>query len=196
MRITFLMSFLFISISLVAQHKSYLAIELEGGQKNEINYPPGTEFYLFDGGGNFILSDGDLETPFEINTPHTLIVSPKYKEESDRFTISSGRILMKEVVTPNTTRPSDFDKNEPSTSQVTARKEFFDSTVEGQRNILLVFNNGLVFRYFDDVARAWFQGDEVEISGKYLVKIPGGTAKISYNPKNGETWWVFEASGK
>ncbi|QBA64785.1 hypothetical protein [Muriicola soli] len=193
MKALLIISFLLSCLIGVAQDKEYLTIELEGGQKNEVSYPPGTEYYLFDKQGNFVLAEGDLNEPFVINSQHTLIVSPKYKKDTDKFVIRAGRILMKELEVTDSS-VSDSGQNDNYNGQLTVRKEYFDSNLQGQRNLLLVFNNGLVFRYFDGEARAWYNNDEVTVEGEFLVEIPEGTAKISYNPFSGETWWVIDDS--
>ena len=189
-------SLVLLSLTTFAQQDNYLAIELKGAVENEVNYPPGTEFFLFNENGDFILADGDLDQPFEITSEHTLIVAPQYKGSTDRFVIQKGRILMKRQKPTTGKIDSDFDANGKYRGTVKVRKEYFDAATEGERNVLLIFNNGLVFRYFDGNARAWWDGEEIEMHGKYLVRTPEGTAKISYNPKNGETWWVFDTSEK
>lgn len=181
--------------SLAAQHEPYLHIEKADGIESSISYPPNTEFHLFDGDGNYVLSDGDLKEPFEIKTTHTLLLNPPYKDDTDRLVLESGRIFMKKPYENDTTKSDTTSKTKDYghyKGSITARKEYFESKIQGERNILLVFSNDLIFRYFDGKAKAWFDGDEVLVKGNYIVKLPYQTAKISYNPKNGETWWTFE----
>jgi hypothetical protein len=80
---------------IVAQYEPYLYIEKGEGVETSISYPPNTAFYLFNDQGDLVLSDGDLKEPFEFTTVHTLLLSPSYKEGTDRLVLTSGRISMK-----------------------------------------------------------------------------------------------------
>ena len=184
---------------MVAQYAPYLYIERGEGQETSISYPPNTEFHLFDNNGDLVLSDGNLKDAFEITSRHILLLKPPYKKGTDRLVLESGRILMKTpyenhaVKTSKSKKQNDYGRY---TGPVTGTKEYFESKNEGERNVLIIFNNELVFRYFDGEARAWFDGREVSVRGKYIIELPNSIAKISYNPKNGETWWVFENKSK
>lgn len=183
-----------ISLSFIftkGQELSYLHIELSNTIENSVSYPPKTNFQLFDQDGNYVLADGELDEPFDIGSRHTLLVYPTYKDKTDTLVIDSGRISMKMghdnyEISENidTKMVTDFNK-------ITARKELFESKKTGEQNLILTFENGLVFLYLDGKAKALFQNQEVPIQGKYVVDFDGGTAKISYNPRNGETWWIF-----
>ena len=186
---------LFLSLKMLqAQDESYLSIELDGGLENEINYPPGTDFHLFNGEGDLVASDGDLEVPYKIGTRHVLLVSPSYKTDTDHYVISSGLILMK----THWRTKNDGDAIEGHYGDLSSKtvsllsKEYLESGNNGAQNILLVFNNDLVFRYFNGEVRAWLDGNEVPVIGKYLINTPQGTMKISYEPIQGKLWWVFE----
>ncbi|MGB5944011.1 MAG: hypothetical protein WBG71_14100 [Leeuwenhoekiella sp.] len=62
----------------------------------------------------------------------------------------------------------------------------------GRYNLLVTFTNALTFKYEDGVARAWQNGDELEVKNKYLVQTPEGLLKLSFDPSDGETWWFFD----
>lgn len=196
MRTIILCLIAFCSAAISAQEQDYLAIMLESDITNEINYPPGTEFFLFDDLGNLVASNENLTQPFNIKERHILVVTPSYKEDTDRFVLTSGTIEMKSPKghkrhggKAEHTVYKDNDKG-----VITAKKEYFESEIPGTKNLLLVFDNDLVFRYFDGQARAWYQGDELPVEGNYIVALPSKVAKISYNPDNGEVWWVFETT--
>lgn len=180
---------------LFSQNQPYLYVERGEDEESSISYPPNTEFHLFNEAGDLILSDGDLDEPFEITSTHMLLLQPPYREDTDRLVLNSGRISMK---TPYETyideKPELPQQNKYGryTGPIKGTKEYFKSKNEGERNVLIIFNNDLVFRYFDGEARAWYDGDEVEITGNYIIDLPTSVAKISYNPKNGDSWWVFE----
>lgn len=61
----------------------------------------------------------------------------------------------------------------------------------GQYNLKLYFKNGVEFHYQDGEATASLNGKPLIVEGKYIVHSDMGTAKISFNPETGKTWWVF-----
>lgn len=61
----------------------------------------------------------------------------------------------------------------------------------GQYNLKLYFKNGLEFHYKDGEVTASLNGKPLIVEGKYIVHTDQGTAKISFNPETGKTWWVF-----
>tara|TARA_R110000737_G_scaffold352368_1_gene398131 strand:+ start:185 stop:406 length:222 start_codon:yes stop_codon:yes gene_type:complete len=69
----------------------------------------------------------------------------------------------------------------------------FDSkTRKGEKNARLEFSNGIIFNYDDGKFNATLDGDYLDINGKYLIQSYLGVIKLSYSPKSGEIWWVFE----
>ena len=53
-------------------------------------------------------------------------------------------------------------------------------------------SNGITFTYKDGEYTSTLNDKKLEIDGKYVIESKLGTLKISFNPRNGETWWVFE----
>ncbi|WGK63902.1 hypothetical protein [Croceiramulus getboli] len=189
---TILLLFMLVNSFLIqAQSYTHLVIDRGEGMESEINYPPGTEFFLFNEANDMVLSNDNLKEPYAINGLHTLLVTPNYKEGTDKYRMDSGRIYLKTVEYDNKVKP--YSENRKGI-EITAKKEYFEAKDPDKKNILVIFNTGLVFRYFDGVARAWYDNEEVDVRGRYLVDTPEGTAKISYNPQNGELWWVFDRS--
>ena len=191
-RFTFIL--FFISLYLHAQQAEGLSISLERDGTQLITYPPQTEFYLFNHNGNVILADGDLTSDFPIREEQFLIVKPPYKDDYDRFTLRQGDTLG----LPGNRSEKRWEKRTEDygayKGPVTLVKEFLGSSDKGERNVLLVFSNGLVFRYFNGVARAWYEGEEMEIQGKYIIDIGPETVKFSYDPSTGKVWYVIEAN--
>ena len=64
--------------------------------------------------------------------------------------------------------------------------------IPGTYNLSLVFSNDLIVRYDSGRFSAWQNGKPLAVKGKYLVQTPEGLLKLSFRPKSGETWWVFE----
>ena len=79
---------------------------------------------------------------------------------------------------------------------VSLKKEFLESVPYGERNVLLTFSNGLVFRYFEGKAEAWYNGEEVAIEGRYIIDLGKETVKLSYNPQTGKVWYTVVKNDK
>jgi len=60
-------------------------------------------------------------------------------------------------------------------------------------NVQLDFSNGVQSKYFDGTVTATQAGKDLTIDGKYLVQTKNGMLKISFDPKDGEMWYVFES---
>lgn len=209
----FLYAFLLFCLasSLSAQQPEGLRIRLTQEQPQDVSYPPGTEFFLMDSQGEVILADGDLKGEYTVPSDGILLVGPPYKDGYDRFTLRAGDLLSfpdsnhgeKDYgriarAPAKSKKPGGYlsDTGAYSGPVKITRKEFFPARASGNQNVLLVFNNGVVFRYFDGEARAWENGDEIAVEGSYLVYASAATLKISYNPENGEIWYVAEPKGK
>ena len=178
------------SLNMSQAQKTYLAIYSDASESGVIMYPPGTAFELYDRDENLVLNQDSFEGEFSIEEAHTLYVSPSWKEEQDVFKLENARI---EVLLTKDYQRSEI-KHSPITSHgVTVTKSLTDSTVNPkEKNVRLEFSNGIIFTYSDGIAKATLNGNSLEIEHKYLVYSELGVAKISYNPKNGVTWWVFE----
>ncbi|MDP5077847.1 MAG: hypothetical protein NWQ19_07120, partial [Nonlabens sp.] len=61
-----------------------------------------------------------------------------------------------------------------------------------RKDLLAVFSNGLVYSLNKDGARAWYNGNEIEVQKTYFVQTPEGLLKVSFNAETGEFWYVFE----
>lgn len=72
------------------------------------------------------------------------------------------------------------------------RKVVFQSEQRpGQYNLKMYFRNGIEFHYLDGKATASLNGNPQIVEGKHIVHTELGTAKISFNPETGKTYWVF-----
>ena len=189
------LTLLLISLVVKGQQTEGLSLELERDGPQLITYPPQTEFYLFDDTGEVILADGDLLSDYTIHSKQILLVKPPYKDGYDRFSLRPGDQL---------SLPSKQVENLPKqaentygtyTGPITLKKEFLSPSMDGQRNVLLIFSNGLVFRYFNGQTRAWVDGEEVPVQGKYIVQMGSETVKFSYDPDSGRVWYVVEHNG-
>lgn len=183
---------LFLSLTISAQQGvACLHLETSDDPATSISYPPGTEFWLYDDTGEVVATDETLKSSIKLVGPHTLLVAPTYQKDKDSYKLSAGRISMR--------RPDGYWKAtrdhggyDGSDQPGVVRRELSPSQLPGEQNLLLALDNGLVFSYRDGVARAYLEGDELTIVGEYLVKLPFGTFKLSYNPRDAELWWVLD----
>ncbi len=72
------------------------------------------------------------------------------------------------------------------------RERFFSYDKETGYDTSLEFNNDVVFYYRDGEAKAYQNGKDLKIKGKYLIYTNTGIIKLSYNPRNKEIWYVFD----
>lgn len=183
---------LLLSISSFSQ-KTYLAIYQDDLKESVIMYPPGTEFELRNEHNYIILKYSETPRVFEMDGKYTLIVKPDYKDEPDVFEFdNAGQIELSETIRYG---QSDSNKYESSSGYngVTAEKILTDSkTTDGSKNLEFKLSNGIIFRYIDGIYNAILNGDYLDIKGKYMIASDLGTLKLSFNPKTGTVWWVFE----
>ncbi|WP_340202258.1 hypothetical protein [Ascidiimonas sp. W6] len=170
----------------------YLSITLDN-QEN-VNYPPGTSFILQDESGETILNTEELNKvgSYKIIGKHSLYVFPSWKKTPDSFDIENGKVELKKHET-YTKKSYATKKYTPSDGNVRiARKMLFGSDKGHQKNVSLVFTNGITFYYRDGNVQAWLNGKELKIEGNYFISSELGLLKVSFNPNTGEVWYVFE----
>lgn len=122
-------------------------------------------------------------------------IFPTYKTETDIYVLEKGslEIIERDNFSHPKKEKSSVEKTNHSNS-IAATKTVTDSKIKkGRKNLVLKFTNGIEFSYIDGKTSATLNGKEIYIEGNYLVYCKLGVAKISFNPKNGETWWVFDA---
>ena len=173
--------------------RTYLIIRPGEDISEQIMYPPGTPFELRNANNDLISTNENYDGVFKITKPYTLTVFPTYKDGSDVFELTEGSI---EVALTR-----DFFHKTKSTQKevrsfsngVTVSKTITPSeTVSGEKNLILEFSNGIVFRYTDGNAIATLDNETLKIKNKYLIYSDLGVAKVSFNPRNGVLWWIFE----
>jgi hypothetical protein len=169
--------------------KGALRFSLDRGAQQEMTLPPGSEFLLFNTSGELVLTEEELEDSYTIREQQVVLYQPSYKDEFERMVLRSGdQIRWVEPL-----KNQDYGKY---SGGVTVRKEFLESSDENERNVLLVFSNGLVFRYFDGDTRAWYNGEPVAIEDRYIIDTGKESVKFSYDPHTGKVWYVVEANDK
>ncbi|MGC1203802.1 MAG: hypothetical protein WA839_02830 [Flavobacteriaceae bacterium] len=176
--------------SLAFTQNLYLKISEEN--KMSVSYPPETKFELKNKHGYIILKESKIPLVYKIEEPYTLTVFPSYKNEKDIFKLTNGKI---EIVSNKEYMDSIKNKNKKiSSHSVTGEKIITNSkTIKGFKNIVFKLSNGITFQYTDGKYNAFLVEEEnyLNIEGRYVIKSELGTLKLSFNPKNAETWWVF-----
>lgn len=172
--------------------KTYLKIYQNESEKSVIMYPPGTTFELRNKDNHIVLKYGENPLTFDIDGDYVLTVFPDYKDESDVFKLSNtGKIELAQTIYYTNTSTNEYlyidDKN------VTAHKTLTDSKKnKGYKNLIFELSNGITFTYTDGKYNAKLNDKYLNVKGKYLIESKIGILKLSFNPKNGTVWWVFE----
>tara|TARA_R110001632_G_scaffold43376_1_gene109949 strand:- start:100494 stop:101081 length:588 start_codon:yes stop_codon:yes gene_type:complete len=182
---------LLLSIGINAQN-TYLKIHKDDTLENTISYPPGTEFELRNEHNYIILKDNKTPRIFEIDGNYKLIVFPSYKTEKDVYELTKGAKvelrLTKKFEKPANENIFYIDEN-----SLKSEKKVTDSTIKkGKKNLVFKMSNGIKFQYTDGTYFATYYDEYIDVVGKYVIKTKTGTLKLSFNPNNGETWWVFQ----
>ncbi len=176
-------------------------------------YPKGSRFQLKNDAGEVIASTEDEQESYRYQSNGQLLVFLSYREGADQFPSKQELIRIftsKEALDESGLLSKTPEENIPSTKEeeeetpllsetgayigkVQAKKQVFPSTLDpGKLNLILSFNNGIVFTYIDGVAQAQLGEEKLAIKGNYIVSSPKGTANISFNPSSGEVWYDFE----
>ena len=196
--------------ALVSAQNKYLKITK--ADTTSISYPPNSKFQLTDADNTIIISNQDDFKRFTINQSYTLTVYPTYKETADTYKLSAGKLelidnsayfkaLAKHNVKNKEERKekkeNDYGANTYSKNHfsegLTMKKTLTPSAInEKQYNGVFEFNNGVTAKFLEGTMTATQNGNTLKIEGRYLIYTETGLIKLSFYPRNGETWWVFE----
>ncbi len=173
--------------------KTYLRIFKNGESNKVISYPPGTQFDLKNQHGYIQLKYSETPRVFEINEPFTIHVYPSYKKGKDVFQLKKGAVVelaktpVYQEIDKITNKKDRGILDASFTSMVTESIKY-----KGKKNLKFTYETHTVFQYIDGTYEAFYKGQKVEITGKYLIPTPEGTLKISFNDESGKVWWIFE----
>jgi len=186
--ITFLMLMVF-SLNNVAQ-STYL--KFTNTEKNtSISYAPNTKFEVKNKHGYIQMKNANSPYQLKIEEEgYTLTVYPSYKNGKDIYTLYKGAIIERVFAEDNIHDNSNYTI---SNTNVTGTKKVTKSLVKKNKyNLEFELSNGITFTYKDGKYTSSLNDKKLDIDGKYVIESKIGTLKISFNPRNGETWWVFE----
>lgn len=185
-------------ISYFSNAQDYFSIVVKNNQTT-YNYPENAEITIINALGDSTLIKKDEALTLKGN--YTLSIETPWNTEAELITSDGGILEIFALPAERRNykyndRPSKIthykrvkNENKPSLE----RKEIVLSSHKSERyNLLAVFSNGLVFKYDDGKVRAWLENEEIEVTNHYLVQTPDGTLKLSFNPRYGEFWYVFE----
>ena len=210
---------LFISFSLLAQDNPYdfmtIVVEKENGTVDQlVYYPEGSTHQVKSVNNQVIAVDSSSAGLFIYEGNLELVIFPQYrKEKPDYYSIRKQKLKVYTTAKAafaagfgsgwgyeyadiyKKDKPVAYSKTVSSyqSNGVSTEKELIPSSTNAdQYNLKMTFSNGIVFTYTDGKYKATLDGEELYIKGKYLIESKLGTAKLSFNPSNGEVWWVFE----
>ncbi|SHH41501.1 hypothetical protein [Winogradskyella jejuensis] len=193
-------------MNLTFGQNDYLKITKSDKENDFIKYPPGSRFELTDTNNNIVYSDKSSEKEFIINQTYKLTVYPTYKNTSNIYYLSEGKIEIKsnaeyfKAIKEHSTRKKnkqdygyyEYDKSN-FTNGLTMKKTLHKSSSNPKiYNATFEFNNGITMTYIDGEMTAEQNGEPLKIEGNYIIYTKSGVIKLSYRPTNGETWWFFK----
>ena len=203
---------LFLLLSgLIGHGQDYFAL-IKKNDQITYNYPSNVSITLIDAEGNRrpILKDD----AFDVTGDYTVEIEVPWKDGAEIVKSDGGRLELfilpeaeqqrrnfwyetrkSEEVTYNGktyANPEALDAA-MAAKPVAVKKTITKSDLNpGTYNLSLVFSNNLIVRYDSGKISAWQNGKTLNVKGNYLVQTLEGLLKLSFEPKTGETWWVFE----
>ena len=189
------------SLCWVRSQAQDLFVIIKKNNQQSIRYPENVTMDLFDNLGNKRrIKKNDAIT---VQGDYTLEIDVPWSEKNDIIESEGGPLEI--FILPVDIRGKElemFDRqkndhqnnsNKSLAKPRLEKKELKKSNVHiDQLNLMLVFDNGVVFKYEDGIIKAWEDGVEIKVTNKYLVQTSDALLKVSFDPKNGETWWVWE----
>ncbi|MGB3606690.1 hypothetical protein, partial [Psychroserpens sp.] len=130
--------------------------------------------------------------------------SPSYKSEKDVYNLNEGKIELiatsyqwKAAKDPKRNQSYDYSSYAYDEDDFTDGLSMMKTMTISEENpktynATFTFNNGIVALYQDEKMTATLENEPLKIEGHYLISSKYGLIKLSFNPNNGETWWVFE----
>lgn len=180
--------------------------KMDGTAEQSIAYPPGTSYKVYRASMELIPNEVE-EGPLVLDGTFELLVYPTYrKDRPDQYNFKDQQVKIytgtEEFITPEA--KMEMAKQQPSksvkpkvTPVLTGKKELTRSTLYPERyNLKFELSNGISFFYQDGKYSAHLDGKDLTIAGKYVIETKLGTAKLSFNPRTAELWWVFEPNEK
>jgi hypothetical protein len=193
----FLLLLLALLFNYLVSAQDYFALVVKN-DNTTYNYPENAIITVIDSMGN--KTNIGKKEGITLKGNYTLSIATPWKKEPEILK-SDGGVLEIFILpserknwTPevdNRTVTTRYDTN-PNKPSLELKEILVSDKNPNHYNLLAVFNNGLVFKYEDGDVRAWLDNEEVEVTNHYLVKTPEGLLKASFDPKEGEFWYVFE----
>ncbi|MEM8523400.1 MAG: hypothetical protein AAGG68_02095 [Bacteroidota bacterium] len=165
-----------------------------------IEYPNGTTYKVLNTKQIDIKGKQEESLTIYEADDYQLIIYPTYKELPDIFELENQQIKILKSV--DYTKPTQFHQQmnvamDNDYGQYLGEVKMDKLLVKSKQfpeeyNCVVTLSNGIVFSYIDGEAAATFYDKMLDMKGKYIFECELGTTKLSYNPKNGQVWYVFE----
>ncbi|MEM9848396.1 MAG: hypothetical protein AAF847_10940 [Bacteroidota bacterium] len=189
--------------SLAAQNDQLLLlIDRSDAERLVLNYPSGTSYEVFDASDQVVAPIEKENGLFYEAGQYQIVIRPDYKESPDRLKVDAKQINILTIGDAS----SSFEIHQKVRSIVQDDYGRYNGKVkmdlmlvksreQAERyNCIASFTNGIIFSYIDGKAAATLGEELLEIDGKYIIDSELGVLKLSFNPKDGQAWYVFEAA--
>lgn len=179
-------------VAFINAQKTYLKVTKSDKAYDYMIYPPGTKFELKNQEGDIILSNSDEPGMMTIDENFTLYVYPSWKDEAEIFKLKNGKV---EKILTSHSSIKGLIGHSIKNNDITMKKTVIKSEASPKLyNATFEFSNGVEASYIDGEFKATLNGESLRVQYKYIVYSNLGVLKLSFDPRDGETWWVFESN--
>ncbi|MEM9888275.1 MAG: hypothetical protein AAF849_20445 [Bacteroidota bacterium] len=191
----------FASFSAYAQSASgnlMMIIERTNEEQLVLEYPESTTYEITDQASKKASAIQEEKGMVYEKGVYKITVFPTYKESPDHYEIAAEQIHVLRIENHND--PIELHQKVEATFDygryngavkidklLVKSKQYPD-----EYNCIVSLSNGIVFSYIDRKVAATLGDKILSIEGKYIIDSELGVAKISFNPKDGQVWYVFE----
>jgi hypothetical protein len=177
---------------------TYLVVK-DNANNSTIQFPGTTDLKLYRN-DSLVLTREQMvmNKKYEIKGEQQVILDVSWSDEPKSMTLQDTYIQLKQETankkTVNNEIPVDLNKEAKSLEEASRVRLSFKSItyIDGYYNAIMKFSNGITFKYIDGRVSIDQNGKSLPYEKKYVVETNDGIFKLSYDPLDAETWFVFE----
>lgn len=203
--VLYIAAFLFVYLNFTAPLKAeegnlMIILDRVSDDRLVMEYPNGTTYKVLNTKNLIVEGEKEKDITFYRADNYQLIIYPTYKKSPDIFELENQQIQILKAV--DYSKPTQFHQQMSFAmnndygqylGNVKMDKLLVRSKLSPEEyNCVITLSNGIVFSYINGEAAATFYDEMLDIKGKYVFECELGITKLSYNPKNGQVWYVFE----